>query len=109
MQRDERMGAAMVALREQIDQVDDQLVQVLVTRFRLVAEVGSVKASLGMMRCDPLREATIVRRVSGAARTAGIPEEGVRDVFWTVLSYCRSAVARGQTAHPSPGTMEEIS
>jgi len=109
MRGDEGMDAAMAALRDQIDQVDDQLVQVLVARFRLVAEVGSVKASLGMMPCDPLREAMIVRRVSGAARTAGIPEEGVRDVFWTVLGYCRSAVARGQTTHPSPSTMEEVS
>ncbi len=41
---------------------------------------------------DPAREAVIVRKASEAARAHGIPEEGVRQLFWSMLALCREGV-----------------
>lgn len=81
-------------LRHEIDRLDASLVEILAERVRIAEEVGRVKARLGLMALDPGREAEIVRRAAVGARGRGVPEEGVRAVFWSVLGLCRAAVER---------------
>lgn len=82
----------LASLRAQIDALDQRLVETLTARFRVAQEVGALKHRHGILPLDPAREAEIVKRATGAARSSGIPEEGVRDVFWAVLGYCRDGV-----------------
>lgn len=84
--------ATLAALRERIDQVDHALVSALAARYRLAEEVGILKGGSGLAVLDPAREAEIVRRAGEAARAEGLPEEGVRQLFWAVLDYCREGV-----------------
>ncbi len=81
-------------LRQKIDRVDHDLVTALAERFRLAEEVGTLKRKTGTLPLDPWREAEIVRRVCDVARVEGIPEEGVRQLFWAVIDYCREGVLR---------------
>ena len=80
------------ALRERMDQLDGALVRTLVDRFRLAEEVGTHKGTVGALPLDQGREAQIVRRACESARAQGVPDEGVRGVFWAVLEYCRGGV-----------------
>lgn len=84
-------------LREEIDRIDRSLLELIAERYRTVEEVGRLKESARMMPLDPAREAGIVRRAAGKARALGLPEEGVREVFWSLLALCRRAIpaARG--------------
>ena len=84
----------LMSLREQIDRVDNYLVTVLAARLRLAEEVGTLKRNTGMLPLDPRREAEIVRKVCDVARAEGIPEEGIRQIFWGVIDYCREGVLR---------------
>lgn len=94
----------LASLRAQIDALDQRLVETLTARFRIAEEVGELKHRDGILPLDPAREAEIVKRVTGVARSSGVPEEGVRDVFWAVLGYCRDGVraaGSAQRADPS--------
>ena len=84
----------LMSLREQIDRVDNYLVTALAARLRLAEEVGTLKRDTGMLPLDPRREAEIVRKACDVARAEGIPEEGVRQIMWGVIDYCREGVIR---------------
>ena len=63
-------------LRAEIDRVDGALLEALVDRVRLAAEIGVHKGTHGAVVFDPGREAQIVRRACSDAREAGVPDEG---------------------------------
>ena len=84
----------LTELREQIDRVDHDLVTALAARFRLAEQVGTLKRDTGMLPLDPRREAEIVRSVCDVARAEGIPDEGVRQIFWAVIDYCGEGVLK---------------
>jgi chorismate mutase len=84
----------LMSLREQIDRVDNNLVTALAARLRLAEEVGTLKGNAGLLPLDPSREAEVVRRACHVARAEGIPEEGVRQIIWGVIEYCREGVLR---------------
>lgn len=94
----------LASLRAQIDALDQRLIETLTARFRVAEAVGELKHRRGILPLDPAREAEIVKRATGVARSSGVPEEGVRDVFWAVLGYCRDGVCAAgsvQRADPS--------
>ena len=84
-------------LRDRIMECDRELVEVLRRRRDLVREVGALKARLGIPVTDPRREAEVVRRAAELAREAGLDEELVRNLIWSIMS-----AARGQQ-HVSGG------
>lgn len=79
-------------LRRRIDVIDVELVEVLGARYRLAEEIGALKGRQSLPALDPAREAGIVREAVRTARRHGIPEEGIRRLFWSVLAYCREGV-----------------
>lgn len=84
----------LTSLRERIDQVDNYLVTALAARLRLAEQIGTLKRNTGMLPLDPSREAEVVRRACEVARAERIPEEGVRQIIWSVIDYCRAGVIR---------------
>lgn len=94
-------------LRERIDAVDASIVEALSTRYRLAEEVGRLKGQGALPALDPAREAVIVRKASEAARARGIPEEGVRQLFWSMLALCREGV-RGASRSDRVGAVDPV-
>lgn len=54
------MVAELTALRDQIDEVDKELLNLLAKRLELVAEVGEVKSRFGLPIYVPEREASML-------------------------------------------------
>ena len=44
---------------------------------------------MGVTILDPTREAAVIRRVTAAARDAGLPAEPIREVFWQIVGMSR--------------------
>jgi chorismate mutase len=46
---------------------------------------------MGLPILDPGREAQVIRGAVEAARTEGLPDEQVREIFWRILGLSRAA------------------
>ncbi|MBV8635703.1 MAG: prephenate dehydratase, partial [Burkholderiaceae bacterium] len=94
-------------LREQIDAIDSQLVDLLNQRARLAQEVGHVKAETNAPVFRPEREAMVLRRV--ADRNQGpLASSDMQMIFREVMSLCRSLERRVTVAYLGPaGTFSE--
>lgn len=75
------MANELVALRGQIDDVDQQLVELFARRLKLVARVGEVKNRLGESIYAPEREASILAQRRAEAQALGVPPDLIEDVL----------------------------
>lgn len=76
-------------LREEIDQIDAELVRLLDRRGAIAREVGKSKAISGLTTFDPGRAKAVIQQAVG--RSSGdFPREGMLYVFREVLSACLS-------------------
>ncbi len=73
--------APLHALREQIDEVDSALLDLLSRRLALVAEVGEVKGRHGLPIYAPERERAMISRRRDEAEAVGLPPDLVEDVL----------------------------
>ncbi|MDC8757528.1 prephenate dehydratase [Janthinobacterium fluminis] len=94
-------------LREQIDAIDAQILDLLSRRARLAQEVGHVKAETQAPVFRPEREAQVLRGV--AERNPGPMGDGeVQTIFREIMSACRSLEKRVTVAYLGPvGTFTE--
>ncbi len=79
------MTSELGPLREQIDQVDSELLSLLSRRLQLVAEVGELKSRRGLPIYAPEREAAMLAARRQEARDLGVPPELVEDVLRRVM------------------------
>ena len=82
---------ALAVLRDKVERVDAELVALLADRVELAHQVGAHKRENGLALLDAKREAAVLRRTGILAREAGLPEEAVRQLFWTIIGICRHA------------------
>ncbi|MGE5765314.1 MAG: bifunctional 3-deoxy-7-phosphoheptulonate synthase/chorismate mutase [Mycobacterium leprae] len=75
------------SLRDELDIVDRELVELLARRMGLVAAVGGAKARTGATVRDPERERAVLESVETAAREHGLPADLVRRVFREILGF----------------------
>jgi chorismate mutase-like protein len=61
------MAPGIPQLRQSIDELDRQILELIAERLRLVMQVGEVKRSLGLDVYDPARENDLLERVARAA------------------------------------------
>lgn len=94
-------------LRDQIDAIDVQLIDLLNRRARLAQEVGHVKAETAAPVFRPEREAMVLRRV--AERNPGpLASADMQMIFREVMSICRALERRVTVAYLGPaGTFSE--
>lgn len=94
-------------LREQIDAIDRQLLELLNRRARIAQEVGHVKAENDAPVFRPEREAQVLR--NAAERNLGpLCSEDVQTVFREIMSACRALEKRVSVAFLGPvGTFSE--
>ena len=83
-------------LRDQVDEVDSELIRALNERARIVQEIMALKAHSGAPLYDPKREEEILRRV--VEMNAGpIYDSSMRDIFELILHRIRDLeIQRGE-------------
>ncbi|MBK8249177.1 MAG: chorismate mutase [Gemmatimonadetes bacterium] len=81
----------LARLREEIEQVDRQIVELVVHRAKLAAEAGRAKRVAGLPLLDPVREARVMETAAEYARQAGIPDAEVRQVFRLLITIARKS------------------
>jgi chorismate mutase / prephenate dehydrogenase len=79
------MVAELTALRDQIDEVDKALLDLLAKRLELVAEVGEVKSRYGLPIYVPEREASMLASRRKEAEALGVPPDLIEDVLRRVM------------------------
>ena len=101
------MDDKLKPLREQIDAIDAQILELLNRRARVAQEVGHVKAETNAPVFRPEREAQVLRKV--AERNSGPLVGGdVQTIFREIMSSCRALERRVNVAYLGPaGTFSE--
>ena len=94
-------------LREQIDAIDAQILELLSRRALVAQQVGHVKAETAAPVFRPEREAQVLRKV--AERNSGPLASGdVQTIFREIMSSCRAVERRVTVAYLGPsGTFSE--
>ena len=81
--------ASLEHLREQIDRIDQQLVDLLAQRLRVVEQVTAVKQQDDLPTFHPAREENLISARRAQATQAGLDPDYVEDLFRTVLRHSR--------------------
>jgi chorismate mutase/prephenate dehydrogenase len=89
-------------LRDQIDAVDQQLIDLLAERLRLVGEVGEVKTEHGLPIYAPDREAAMLNKRRAEAEEKGVPANLIEDVLRRIMreSYASENETGFKTINP---------
>lgn len=75
----------LLALRAQIDALDEELVVLLARRFRVTDAVGALKAAEGLSAVDPDREAAQEQRLAHLALRHEVNPSVVNRIFRTIV------------------------
>lgn len=91
--------AALAALRDRFDALDEQLVDLIAARLRLADEAAPLKQALGRPTVDPGREAAAAARRRARARAVvggGSVDGVIDDVFAVLVHASRARQARAR-------------
>ena len=90
-------------LRDQIDAVDQQIIDLLAERLRLVGEVGEVKTKHGLPIYVPEREAEMLAKRREEAEKKGVPASLIEDILRRTMreSYASENETGFKTVNPS--------
>lgn len=72
---------ALLGLRNQIDELDNQLVELLAKRATITTQVGQIKAKTGMPTYVPEREADLIASRRAQADSKGVSPDLVEDLL----------------------------
>lgn len=97
------MVAELTALRDEIDETDKALLQLLARRLALVAQVGEVKSRYGLPIYAPQREASMLASRRHEAQKLGVPPDLIEDVLRRIMreSYLSENEKGFKTLHPA--------
>jgi chorismate mutase len=87
------MAPGIPQLRQSIDQLDRQILELISERLRLVMQVGEVKRSLGLDVYDPARENDLLERVARAA-PAPVTSAMAQRIFQCIIEESRNLEQR---------------
>ncbi len=79
------MAVELNELRDQIDNVDKQMVELLARRLALVEQVGEVKSQHGLPIYAPDREAAMLASRRDEAERKGVPPQLIEDILRRVM------------------------
>ncbi len=85
----------MQELREQVESVDRQILEAINARIGLVAQIRRHKAENGIDFLDPGREEWLLQHLV-EANAGPISEEGVRELFKTILDLVKRELAQAE-------------
>ncbi|MEO7941322.1 MAG: chorismate mutase, partial [Burkholderiaceae bacterium] len=101
------MTHTLPELRNQIDAVDAQLLELLNRRAAIALEVGDIKRAEGSVVFRPEREAQVIQSLQ--QHNAGpMRSDGIAHIWREIMSCCRALEARQRVAYLGPaGTFSE--
>jgi len=101
----EKSCEALDKLRQAIDEVDGQLIDLLAKRLSLVADVGEVKSEAGVPIYAPEREAAMLNKRRQEADEAGVGGDLIEDVLRRLMreSYHREKDIGFKCINPNMG------
>jgi len=80
------MPEELLRLREQIDALDEELLQVLAKRFQVTAQVGMLKAINGLDSLDEEREARKLETLQAAALEKELNPGFIGELFQMIFA-----------------------
>jgi chorismate mutase-like protein len=90
-------------LRQQIDALDEQLVELLNARASCAMEIGDLKQQLGMEVYQPEREAQVLAHVRAhGARGGPLGAEALTRVFERIIDEARRLERESASEHKVP-------
>jgi chorismate mutase-like protein len=90
------MAPGIPQLRESIDALDRQILDLVAERLRLVMQVGEIKRSHGLDVYDPAREGDLLERVARAA-SAPLTAAMAQRIFRCIIEESRGLEQRHVT------------
>ena len=81
----------LTEIREQLDALDKQLIELLARRFQIGGQAARMKRRMGIPVHDPAREEHVLPQAKEWARVAGLPESAVAELFMRLISLSRGA------------------
>ena len=75
----------LLALRDQIDSIDEDMMDLLARRFNVTARVGELKAESGLESVDPVREQEKLERLRTLAEDKSLNSEFILDLYQTLF------------------------
>lgn len=82
-------SAAILELRDRIDAIDAEILQLLGSRARTIVKIGALKSKTGMKVKDSGREMEVFERWSELSVKYGLPSDMTRKLLSTILYYSR--------------------
>ena len=79
-------NADFLSYREQIDEIDRELMRLLSKRMEIAREIGELKREKGMMVFQPLRYNEIMERYVKSCADGRIEADAVREIFELIHS-----------------------
>jgi chorismate mutase len=86
-------GPTLERLRAELADQDRTILAAVNARLRLVAELKRYKDEAGIPFVDPDQERRVLERLA-AANTGPLSEEGVRELFTTILALTKRDLGR---------------
>jgi chorismate mutase len=96
------MAPGIRELRDSINHIDRQLLELLAERMRFVMKVGEIKRAHGLQVYDAERERELLERVSKSASTPLEPDMA-RRIFECVIQESRDLERRHVETQAKPG------
>jgi len=84
----------LAACRQQIDSLDQQLVDLIQQRARVVEEVGNIKREAHLTVKDANREQQVIDKVQGLAKDGPLPADAVGRIFQKLIEEMRDWEAK---------------
>ncbi|TKB44198.1 bifunctional chorismate mutase/prephenate dehydrogenase [Thalassotalea mangrovi] len=81
----ETFNADLLALREQIDEIDHQLLSLLAQRRKVTSKVGELKSKAGVAIFDPVREQQMLARLADKCPEYQVSADLVQDLFKRIM------------------------
>ena len=102
IKKDKKLIMPLSKLRDQIDAVDQQIIDLLAERLRLVGEVGEVKTEHGLPIYVPEREAAMLAKRREEAEKKGVPANLIEDILRRTMreSYASENETGFKTVNP---------
>jgi chorismate mutase-like protein len=75
-------------LRDNINTLDEQIVQLVNDRAKAALEIGNIKTKLGAKVYDPDRERAVLEHISGLNK-GPLNKGALEDIFASIITACR--------------------
>lgn len=92
---------AMIAVRDKIDAIDNEILSLLKQRLHCAKEIGRLKDENNRAKWDPLRERQIYDRLL-EANSDLFPKDALKSIFHEIITTCRLSQKKAEVAFLGP-------